>query len=182
MNAAYQNRAFLFGYNAITVPPIALPAGDNLALTATDWATSSDFSAAFDGSKAIDGVIAPDSKWTSDGSTSTSWLALDLGQLSGITGAVVRSAGAGYETPIYNLTALQIQVGPSLSGPWTTHFTFSDNHPRNRAVCLFDEPVFARFVRLLVTDAGVDNYARVPEFEVYGIAWTGPPPSGLSLD
>lgn len=168
MNAAYLARAQLFADNPVTVLPAELPTGDNLARSAAAWATSSDFSAAHGGDKAIDGIVSPASKWTSQGTAGPHWLALDLGDTFRLTGAIVRSAGAANEWHGYDLTALQVQTGPSLSGPWTTQASFADARARNRAVCLFAAPVDARFVRLLVTDAGFDNYARVPEFEVYG--------------
>ncbi|MHC4230880.1 MAG: PKD domain-containing protein, partial [Planctomycetota bacterium] len=33
-----------------------------------------------------------------------------------------------------------------------------------------------RYVRLYISDAGIDNHARIPEFEVYGSAGSTPPP------
>jgi hypothetical protein len=179
MNAAYSARAQTFANNPVTVTPVELPSGENVALGSVAWATSSNYNSLNTGAQAIDGVIGASSKWTSDGTSPTSWLALDLGAEYRLTGAIVRSAGSAYEVPGYNLVALQIQTGPSLSGPWTTQFNHSDDHPPNRAVCLFPTPVVARFVRLLVTDAGIDNYARVPEFEVYGTPNTTATPMGM---
>ena len=77
---------------------------------------------------------------------------------------------SAYEQVIYNTIAFEVQTGPTLSGPWTTRFSHSDNHAPNRVIGNFSAPVDAQFVRLLITDAGTDNYARIPEFEVYGTA------------
>ncbi len=168
--SAYQTRATAISGETIIVTAAELPSGENLALGAAAWSTSSDFNASNGGDKAIDGVISNTSKWTSDATAGPHWLALDLGGEYRVTGAIVRAAGAANEWHEYDLVSLAIQTGDSISGPWTTQATHSDTRQRNRAVCLFPTPVDTRFVRLLVTDAGFDNYARVPEFEVYGAA------------
>ena len=79
-------------------PNPGTPPGDNLALGASDWSASSVYNADFGGNKAYDGVIDAGSKWTSDGSSATSWMALDLGTNCDITGFIVRHAGAGGES------------------------------------------------------------------------------------
>lgn len=168
MVAAYTARANYFINNPVTVPEIVPPAGTNLALGAVAWDSSGDFNSSYGPDQAIDGVIDPLSKWTSNGAAATSWMALDLGSTMQITGAILRSAGAGYERVIYNTVAFEVQTGDSLAGPWTTQFSHSDTHAPNSVICNFASSVNTRFVRLLVTDAGVDNYARIPEFEVYG--------------
>ncbi|MBN1476683.1 discoidin domain-containing protein [Candidatus Sumerlaeota bacterium] len=168
MNATYLARANLIAASPVTVPEIVLPAGDNVAADAVGWSSSGDFSGSYGPDKAIDGIISEASKWTSNGSSPTSWMALDLGGLHTINGAIVRSAGAAHERVIYNTVAFEVQTGPTLTGPWTTRFSHSDTHAPSRVVCNFAAPVDARCVRLLITDAGIDNYARIPEFEVYG--------------
>lgn len=179
MRSTYQTRAALFAANPPVVPEIGLPEGTNVAPGSVAWASSSSFSPAYGPDRAIDGVISDASKWTSSGASATSWMALDLGQVWRLHGAIVRSAGSAFELVAYNTTDLQVQTGDSLAGPWTTRFTFSDPRSRNRAVCRFASPVDARFVRLLITDAGIDNHARIPEFEVYATPATTAVHSGF---
>ena len=72
------------------------------------------------------------------------------------------------EPVTYNAEAFAIQTATSLSGPWITEGTV-DNSARasviNRS---YISPKALRYVRLNITDAGIDNYARIPEFEVWG--------------
>ncbi|MDK2973360.1 MAG: hypothetical protein PWP23_3115 [Candidatus Sumerlaeota bacterium] len=150
-------------------PPASLdpPAGENVALGAVAWQASSNFSTAYNGAKAFDGVVSASSKWTSDGSTAQSWLALDLGDEYPLTGFILRMANDAAEDVRYAFPSYELQTGTSLAGPWTTRFT--GENPAQYAVMrhVAAAPIPARYVRLLVTDAGIDNYARLPEFEVY---------------
>jgi hypothetical protein len=144
-------------------------AGANLSLASIGWAASSSFNGDFAGDKAYDGVVSAASKWTSDGSGAVSWLALDLGAIYEISGFVVRHAGAGGEPVISNIRAYGLESGSSLSGPWATLATVDNAIQQNITTTVLASRVNARYVRLYITDAGVDNYARIPEFEVYGL-------------
>src|SRR3990172_5543850 len=120
------------------------------------------------GNKAYDGVISASSKWTSNGTTVESWLALDLGASYDLSGFIVRHAGAAGELTGFNTQAYRLESGSSLSGPWTTLATINNAAQENSTTTLLPSTVATRFVRLYITDAGIDNYARIPEFEVYG--------------
>ena len=144
-----------------------LPAGDNVALTAVNWSASSVFSSDFAGDQAYDGILAADSKWTSDGVGAESWLALDLGQSWTLTGFVLRHAGAAGERSYHNIRSYRIEFGPTLAGPWTSLVTVTNSAQANFTSSILDSAVKARYVRLMILDAGIDNYARIPEFEVY---------------
>jgi hypothetical protein len=147
-----------------------------VALGAVSWSASSTFSGDFGGDKAYDGVISAGSKWTSDGSSPESWLALDLGGEFDVTGFIVRHAGAGGEQSFYNTEAYRLESGSSLSGPWATLATVSNGGQENSTTTVLATSQTIRYVRLYITDAGTDNYARIPELEVYGTAASPPPP------
>jgi hypothetical protein len=166
--AIYQARATAFATNPPDPGPLGLPAGANIARSAVAWATDSNFSAAYAGDKAIDGIVSTASKWTSNGNPPPHWIALDLGAVKGVTGFVVRSAADAGEFVDFGFKTFDLQTGSLLSGPWTT--IAGASNPNQLAVFkVFNPaPVNTRFVRLNVTHAGIDNYARLPEFEVYG--------------
>jgi PKD repeat protein len=144
------------------------PPGDNLALDITDWQASSVYNADFGGDKACDGIIDGSSKWTSDGSSPESWLALDVGSFATINGFVVLHANAAGSGQQFNTEAYRLEYGPSLSGPWSVLETVHNPLLADQNTTILSQPIIARFVRLYILDAGPDNYARITEFEVYG--------------
>jgi len=143
--------------------------GQNVALSSTAWTADSVYSSAWGGDKAFDGTLSGSSKWTSNGDLPPHWLAIDLGREREVDGFTVRMAGAAGERFDYAFKRFRIDSGRSLSGPWTTEFDV-DNRPQFSNVHRFYEsPQSMRYVRIYITDSGVDNYCRLPEFEVYGI-------------
>lgn len=161
-NRFYHPRRFIHG--RLTGGPF----GTNLARNAINWRASSSYTGDFAGNKAYDGVLSPYSKWTSDGASAQSWLALDLGGAYSLTGFVVHHAGAAGEPGYYNTQSYVLQYGSSLSGPWTSVATVTNIGQQNSTSTVLTRAVVARYVRLYVLDAGIDNYARIAEFEVYG--------------
>jgi PKD repeat protein len=157
------------------VPPPVQPPGQKLG--PAHWAASSSYSADFGGDKAYDGVVSAASKWTSDGASSESWLALDLGATHDVTGFIVHHAGAAGELTGFNTQAFRLESGSSLLGPWVSLVAISNTDQKNVTTTVLATPVFTRFVRLYISDAGIDNYARIPELEVYGTADGGQPPA-----
>ncbi|MGQ9651519.1 MAG: discoidin domain-containing protein [Phycisphaerae bacterium] len=145
------------------------PIGTNLAPYSLTVETDSVYGPDWSGNKAIDGVVSVSSKWVSAATAPPHWLALDLGGNRTVNGYIIRLAGAAGEPTSYNAEALAIQTATSLAGPWATEGTI-DNSARasiiNRS---YITPRTVRYVRLYVTDAGVDNHARIPEFEVLGV-------------
>src|SRR5574341_328025 len=140
----------------------------NVARNAVGGTASSTYAAAYGGDKAYDGTVSVASKWTSNGATADSWLALDLGRGYDITQFVVKHAGSAGELTGYNTQAFRLESGTSLSGPWATQATVANTTQANANTVTLPGPVTTRYVRLYITDAGIDNYARIPEFEVYG--------------
>lgn len=161
-------------------PPAGTPPG--VKHVPVNWAASSIYSPAFGGDKAYDGVVSASSKWTSNGATAASWLALDLGATREVTGFIVRHAGAAGELTGYNTAAYSLESGTSLSGPWVTLGSVSNTAQQNVTTTILGTPVFTRFVRLNVTDAGIDNYSRIPEFEVYATDSAPPPAPGALVN
>jgi PKD repeat protein len=151
-------------------PPADTPSGENLALGAVDWAASSTFSIGSGGDKAYDGVVSEGSKWTSDGGSVESWLALDLGAEHAVNGFIVRHAGDAGEPGYFNTEGFRLEMGESLDGPWQTLAAVANVDQENVSITILESDVTARFVKLHVTDAGIDDYARIPELEVYGSA------------
>lgn len=139
----------------------------NLALTAIADAADTEYSASFNATKARDGLTS--TKWTSTNTASTHWLAYDLGPGAQISTVIVKHASSGGETTLFNTEAFTIQTGDSLAGPWTTAFVGSNPGQLGTSIFSFVPPVYERYVRLYITDAGIDNYARIPEFEVWGV-------------
>lgn len=143
------------------------PVGDNLALNAAAVTTSSEYGPAWGGENAVDGVVSDSSKWTSSASAPPHWLAVDLGGEHVLDGYVIRHAGDAGESTFFNLAAYDLQVGDSLSGPWTTLesiVTGGANVIERR----YRTPTAERFVRLYITDPGGDDIVRLPEFEIVG--------------
>ncbi len=146
------------------------PPGANIALGAIGATTDSDFGPDWTGEKAIDGVIDAGSKWVSDGSSPPHWLQLDLGRVRPLSGMVVRHAGAGGEPEYYNTEAFQLQTADGAAGPWEIDsLVFNVEHLDSTARRYY-VPRFVQHVCLFVTDPGIDNYTRIPEFEVYEAA------------
>jgi len=143
--------------------------GENLARGAVGWQASSSFSGAFAGDKAYDGVVSASSKWASNGTSAASWLALDLGASFDLTGFVVQHAGASGEPAFYNTRSYRFEAGASFSGPWSVLTSVDNSSQQHSATTALAAPVAARYVRLYITDAGIDDYARIPELQVFGV-------------
>lgn len=160
-----------------------VPTGANIALGSTQWATDSDFSPTRTGAKAIDGVVSVQSKWTSTASSSTHWLALDLGGNRTVNGFIIRHAGAAGESTSYNTKNFKIQSATSMSGPWSDECTVDNSAQTNVTNRSYDTPKTLRYVRLYITNPGIDNYARIPEFEVHGTSdgMNDDTPTGINL-
>jgi hypothetical protein len=144
----------------------AQPAGTNLALTASDAVVDTQYSADFDPDKARDGQVS--TKWTSTGTSANHWLAYDLGALSAVSRFVVKHASSGGEPTYYNTQAFTIESAPDMQGPWSVEFIGQNGAQAGTSIFDYTSPVAMRYVRLNISDAGIDNYARIPEFEVWG--------------
>jgi hypothetical protein len=143
------------------------PGGVNRALGVSCMSDTS-YGTGWDCGRARDGVTSASSKWTSTGATSTHWITYDLGYYRTVNGFIVRHAGAAGEPAYFNTQQFQIQSGSSWSGPWTDETVVDNNAQASITTRSYYTPKALRFVRLYITDPGIDNYARIPEFEVWG--------------
>ena len=142
--------------------PTASPT--NYALAATATADSAYFSA----SQAIDNQWSTQANdaWVSTGSTSQHRITLDLGSLKTLNKFVVKHVGYGAsDDPDYNTRDFTIQ-GSTDNINWTNLVEVNDN-TANETTHEIDPGIF-RYVRLVITDPGPDNYARIYEFETWG--------------
>jgi hypothetical protein len=144
------------------------PTGNNLALSAVSWPTDSVYSSSYAGDKAKDGVVSATSKWTSADTATPHWLAYDLGASHTVNGYIVRHAGAAGEPTYFNAKNFSIQTAASLSGPWTDDAIVDNSAQASVTTRSYNTPKSVRYVRLYITNAGIDPYARIPEFEVRG--------------
>ncbi len=165
----YSNKASEIANNPITLPARLTPEGDNVALSSVSWQADSIYSADFGGDKVYDGIISTGSKWTSQGTAPPHWVAIDLGRMCSVNGITIRMSGAANEYVDYNFKEFNVQSGSSLSGPWTADFNVSNPAQFSFVHCLYDTPKELRCVRIYITDAGIDNYSRLPEMEVYEV-------------
>jgi hypothetical protein len=150
-------------------PPLlylGTPTGVNVARRAVAVSTDSG-----NGSPAVDGFTS--TKWTSAGTVPPHWIQLDLGAVKTVTGFIVRHAGAGGEPQSYNTRTLHFETAPSADGPWRVDAMIFNSTSANTTARVYAEPQPLRHVRLYITDPGVDNYARIPEFEVYALTTPG---------
>jgi PKD repeat protein len=133
-------------------------------------ATSSRYGPQWDGDKALDGIVTSESKWTSSNTTPPHWLAVDLGDEVTVNGYIIRLPGAVPEGDHYNAESIMIQRANSLAGPWQDDVIV--NNPDQQSVLnkRYINPKTLRYIRLLVTDPGIDNIARIPEFQIVGVA------------
>jgi hypothetical protein len=149
-----------------------VPTGVNLTRSpGVSVAADSVHSPVESGDKAVDGIVAASSKWTSAGTAPPHWLAVDLGRTRQVHTFVVRHAGAGGETSNYNTRQFSIQSAPWMSGPWTDEFTVDNASTAaryNLSLRSYFTSKALRYVRLHITNPGIDNHARIPEFEVWG--------------
>ncbi len=140
----------------------------NFALNAVTTQADTYYGTGFEPARARDGLTT--TKWCTTGATRTHWLAYDLGATVNVLHFVVKHAGAGGEMQAMNTKAFTIESAPGLSGPWTVEFTGSnpDQADTSTFACASARPL--RYVRLNISDPGIDNYARIYEFEVWGLS------------
>lgn len=176
MTAYFQARA-ADANNHVVAANRLWPRGRNLLATAAAWQADTVHSAPYGPQKSFDGDLA--TKWTSTNAAASHWIAVDLGEELVVTGFRVYHAAAGGEVTFFNHQAYALQHGESLEGPWSPLLIVNNTIQRSALTHRLEEAVRARYLRLEVTDCGVDRYARLPEWIVYGDA---PPRPDLDGD
>ena len=112
---------------------------------------------------AFDGTEYYNSKFCSK--SEKKWLQVDLGSTQEVSTFVIKHAGAGGEDSKTNTKDFNIEV--SVDGNnWTKVVDVTGNTSN---VTIHEiSPVSARYVKLNITNTGIDNIARIYEFQVYG--------------
>ncbi|TYQ16432.1 UNVERIFIED_CONTAM: basic secretory peptidase family protein [Acetivibrio alkalicellulosi] len=115
--------------------------------------------------KAVDGVVSGNSKWCST-NYGDKWLRVDLQQNYTISRWIVKHAGEGGETPLYNTRNFKLQK--SFDGyTWVDVDTVTGNvsNVTDRTVT----PFTARYIRLYITQSeqNSNHAARIFELEIY---------------
>jgi len=138
----------------------------NLAEDAVNCIRNSAYNSNYECSKAYDGSVY--TKWTSNGSSMQSSMAIDLGGVKDISKIVVKHAGSGGEPNYLNTEHFKIEYSDhSIWGPWT-HAGEGYNYPPRANETTLNLNFAARYVHLYIIDPGIDNYSRIPEFQVWG--------------
>ena len=159
-----------------------VPTGTNLAANAIQVVADTENSGSETAAKVIDGVISSGNKWTSTNSSPPHWVKLDLGCDKVVNGYRVHHASAGGESTTYNTQNFQIQASTTFNGPWTDQTTVDNTSQVSVTNRTYSEPQTLRYIRLYITDPGVDNHARIPEFQVFGEGDAPPPPPSSGID
>lgn len=127
---------------------------------------SSAYNGASDCNRAYDNNVY--TKWTSNGHSQQSSMVVDLGSVKNVRKIVVKHASSGGEPTYYNTKYFKIEYGSSgIWGPWT-HSGYGHNWNQQKASNTMNVNFNARYVHLYIINPGIDNHARIPEFEVYG--------------
>ncbi len=134
-------------------------------LTPVNCANSSRYNWAHSCHKAYDNNTG--TKWVSNGSSPQSSLLLDLGSQKNVSKIVVKHASSGGEPTYYNIKHFKVEYGNgSIWGPWS--FVGFGNNWQQTGHTTLNTNFNARYIHLYIINAGVDNYARIPEVQVYG--------------
>lgn len=144
-------------YNEAHNLPFNLTLLEEMEITSSTAKTKDSFAA--------DGSPSKEYMWTSKATDGTGWVQLDFKEPYLISRYVVRHAEAGGLEPQLNSRDFTIET--SLDGvTWTTAGTHVDNTAPVTDATI--PPVEARYVRVNITNGGIDGYVRIGDIEVYG--------------
>ncbi|MFA0964520.1 peptidoglycan DD-metalloendopeptidase family protein [Roseivirga sp. BDSF3-8] len=136
--------------------------GTNLSANAAVYSHTSDYGAGYTPWQAIDGSTS--TKWVSDGVNATQTMYLNLNGNFNVTKLVLKHAGAGGEWSAMNTEHYEIKYYNGSS--WVqavNHYNTSQQNITQHTVNFN-----AQYVLLRIYDPGVDNYTRLPEWEIWG--------------
>lgn len=153
----------------------APPTGANIAIGVRPAVDSHNLSSQA-GDKAVDGIVSSASKWVSANTPPPHWLTLDLGAWQPVSGFVLRHAGDAGEARTFNTRTFKIQSANSPEGPWVDETVVCNTQQDNVSARRYPASKPLRHVRLYILDPGADNFARIPEFEV----WASPVPPPIA--
>jgi hypothetical protein len=146
------------------------PAGTNLAKVAAYYIESGRNQTDQYGRHTLDGSTS--TKWCANASLSggTATLAVDLGRTCTLNGYIVRHASAGGEPTYFNTKRFRIESATSMFGPWTTEWDVNNDCQDQYNRFVYGTAKSLRYIRLVITNPGIDSFVRLPEFEIYGTA------------
>ncbi|UCG16798.1 MAG: discoidin domain-containing protein [Phycisphaerales bacterium] len=125
---------------------------------------------------ACDGT--PFTKWACLHTVDDHTLTLDLHQAYLVHEFRLAHAEMNHEPDYLNTKSFEIQSSATGGDPWVTEFAVdnADREPVNILTYVTDKEL--RHIRLRITDAndGGDGWARIAEFEVWGVPVEAPPP------
>lgn len=119
--------------------------------------------------QAVDGQTADNSKWCfNTGRIEPHWLTVDLQQVYSVDTFIIRHAGDGGETTIWNTSDYCIQSSPNGVSNWSDLVCIQGNN-QNISKHVINSTL-VRYLRLYITKPAQDDNAavRVYEIEVYG--------------
>lgn len=141
------------------------PTRSNVALGAA--ATTDSVSGADVGARALDGNTA--TRWTSLSSLVPHRLTVDLGAPRAVAGVRVLHAQAGGEAASRNTRLFRVEAASSAAGPWHIVGVGNNRSSAQTSEFTFPSARWLRHLRLFITDAGADDVARIPEFEILAV-------------
>ena len=111
-------------------------------------------------------TLSPDVKITSSPTTGKKWIQFDFQKNYEITRYVIRHAGVNGVDPAYNTKDFTISVS-SDGKKWD----IADRQTGNSSNVTDKDiiPTLARYVRIVITNAGKDVIARIGDVEIYGM-------------
>ncbi|MFA0964519.1 T9SS type A sorting domain-containing protein [Roseivirga sp. BDSF3-8] len=136
--------------------------GTNIATSASVYSHSSDYGAGYTAWQAIDGRL--DTKWVSNGVNTYQAMYLNLNGYFNINKFVIKHAGANGEWSAMNTEHYKIYYWSGSS--WVSVVDYYNTQQHNETS--HNVSLSAQYVYLEILDPGVDNYTRIPEWEIYG--------------
>jgi hypothetical protein len=113
---------------------------------------------------AADGTPSGEHQWISSG-TGEKWIQFDFNEAYLVNRYVIRHAGADGMDASFNTKSFQLEVSADRL-TWQTVSQYKNNTDNVTDIDI--APVKARYVRLTILNAGIDNTARIGDVEIYG--------------
>lgn len=144
-------------YNEARHLPFNITLLQDMEITSSPTKTSAKYAA--------DGSPAEEYMWVSQASDGTGWVQMDFKDTFQVSRYVIRHAEAAGLAPQLNSRDFSIEA--SLDGDtWTTIGTHTANTAPVTDASI--TPIEARYIRVSVTNGGIDGYVRIGDIEVYG--------------
>jgi len=119
---------------------------------------------------------SPVTLWLSTNAPGDHELILDCGASMTVREHTLLQAGCAGMSTNFNTAAFSIATGPSMAGPWSTHYTVTNPARAPVTILTTAPPVDARCARLLISSPnnGTDNVARIAEWKLFATPLVDP--------